>query len=190
MPTQFEPYSAPCKSEYKASYHGGLRSVHAITLIVEHATQGGTALSNAKYFAEPKTPDSGPGGSAHLTVDENECYRCLPNNIIAYAAPGANSQGFHIEQCGFSSWNPLTWMKHYRTLNRAAYKTAVHCHLFRIPPVFIFAADIRASKKGVTTHAEVTKAFPNIGDHTDPGLFWPRRYFMRRVRTYYAQIPI
>lgn len=147
--------------------------------IVLHSTEGGTAESVARYFATRKAR-----GSAHLVVDDNACYRCLPNDVIPWAAPGANTAGFHIEQCGFAKWSAVVWRSHLRTLNRAAYKTAHHCVLFGIPPYWQDAAGLRAGRFGVTSHAECTKAFG--GDHTDPGRLWPRSFFMARVRAYYG----
>ena len=72
------------------------------------------------------------------------------------------------------------------TLRRAAYKTALHCKAFGIPPVFIRADGLRAGTPGITTHAESTKAFG--GSHADPGPFWPRPLFLSLVGRYYAQL--
>jgi hypothetical protein len=80
------------------------------------------------------------------------------------------------------------WTKHLRTLERAAYKTALHCVVFHIPPVFVSASELQKTRPGVTTHREVTKAFGPSGGHTDPGLFWPRRRFMRLVREFHAEL--
>jgi hypothetical protein len=72
-------------------------------------------------------------------------------------------------------------------LERTAYKTALHCKKFGIPPYFLWADDLKAGKFGVTTHAQITRAF-HLGTHTDPGFGWPRLYFMRRVRYHYNQL--
>lgn len=146
-----------------------------------HDEEAPTAQAAASWF---ENPDS--RGSAHLCVDDNICYRTLENEQVPWAAPGANLHGFHIEQAGYAKWSAVIWQKHMRTLNRAAYKAAYHCHKFGIPPVFVKASGLKDGKKGITTHAECTKAFG--GDHTDPGLLWPRVLFMSRVKFYYAQI--
>jgi hypothetical protein len=173
-----DPITADCRTPYRAKKDSGHRGLAVVRLIVMHDTEGGTAESVARYFASDNA-----GGSAHLVVDENACYRTLPNDVIPRAAPGANAAGFHIEQCGFARWSAPVWTSHLRTLNRAAYKAAFHCLLFGIPPVWITAAGLRRQGKGVTTHAECTKAFG--GTHTDPGPLWPRTFFLGRVRAYY-----
>jgi hypothetical protein len=173
--------SARCDTRYTAKHNSGKRPLSAVKLIVMHDTEGGTAESIARYFASPNS-----GGSAHLVVDDTACYRCLGNDVIPWAAPGANTQGFHIEQCGYAKWTTLWMSKHRATLERAAYKAALHCRLFGIPPYFIGASELKAGRPGVTTHAECTKAFG--GDHTDPGFGWPRYWFMRRVRYHHRRL--
>jgi hypothetical protein len=171
-----------CDTTYTARRNSGRRPLSAIKWIVMHDTEGGTAEQIARYFAS-----SAAQGSAHLVVDDTSCYRCLDNDQVPWAAPGANTAGFHIEQCGYARWTSIIWSsKHRATLERAAYKTALHCRRFGIPPYFVEAADLNMGKRGVTTHAECTKAFG--GSHTDPGPGWPRWWFMRRVRAYYKNL--
>lgn len=173
------PLSAPCNIGFQARRHSGARSDSAVKWIVLHSTEGGTARSVARFFASPQAQ-----GSAHLVVDDAECYRCLPNVAVPWAAPEANVAGFHIEQCGFARWDAAIWARHWRTIDRAAYKTALHCVHFHIPPQFLAASELRRGLRGVTTHAECTRAFG--GDHTDPGRLWPRRSFMHRVQEFHA----
>jgi N-acetylmuramoyl-L-alanine amidase len=152
----------------------------AIKWVVMHDTEGGSAKGIAAYFQRAPTKDT---GSTHLVIDDTSCYRCLRDNQIPWAAPGANTNGFHIELCGWAKWTSLVWSSHRAMLNRAAYKTAWHCKKFGIPPYFIKADALMKGTRGVTTHAECTKAFG--GSHTDPGAGWPRWWFMRRVRHHY-----
>lgn len=176
--------NADCHVGPRAAHTSGRRDISQIHWIVLHDTEGGNARGVAQYFHSPSS-----GGSAHLVVDNEECWRCLDNEDIAWGAPGANTNGFHIEQCGFAAWTPEQWRANKATLLRAAYKTAFHCHKFKIPPTFVGAAGLKAGKKGVTTHAEVSLAFPNnAGNHHDPGTNWPRSYFMTAVRRYYKQL--
>ena len=179
------PLASACSREfYKASRTSGTRKTSSITLIVWHDEEAGTARSSALFFHDPRLPkNGGPAGSAHLTVDDNECYRCLANEDIPWGAPGANEQGFHIEQAGFAKWSAVIWRKHVNTLRRCAYKTALHCKQFGIPVVFLTAADLKAGKSGITTHREVSKAFG--GDHSDPGPFYPVPLVMWFTRRYY-----
>lgn len=178
------PIQSNCKTTYKASRHSGVRPVSSVKWIVMHDTEGGTARSIAQYFS-----GSGAGGSAHLVVDDNDCYRCLTNEQVPWGAPGANETGFHIEQCGFASWTAQEWEKHTSLLHRAAFKAAWHCRLFKIPAQFVDAAGLLAGKRGITTHAEVSKAFPNSsGNHHDPGTGWPQGLFVSLVKHYLSEL--
>ena len=181
----FTAYSENCNTTFPAYHSSGVRPLTVIDLIVIHATQGGTARSNASYFSRPTS-----GGSTQLVVDDYICYRCLRDDQIAWGAPGANYTGFHIEQCGYSSWLKSMWSTtHRRTLLRAAYKTALHCKRYGIKVRFLTAANLKAGMRdGITTHAECSIAFG--GDHTDPGTGWPRLLFMTLVRSAYAAIQI
>lgn len=145
-----------------------------------HDEEAASARSAAAWFANPNMPPRGPGGSAHLCIDDVECFRTLEDSQIPWAAPGANTNGLHIEQAGFAAWKKWQWLKHKRELDRAAKRAAHWCVKYNIPPKFRKAGELLAGKKGITTHAECTKAFG--GTHTDPGFFWPRRRFMRKVR--------
>lgn len=171
-----------CITTYKASRDSGFRDPAAVKWIILHSTEGGTAKSIAQYFASPTAK-----GSAHLIVDNYDCYRSLKNDQIPWAAPGANTKGFHIEQCGFARWTSAEWMLNKLTLQRAAYKTAYHCHLFKIPAVWLTAAELSAGKKGISSHFNCTQAFGG-GTHWDPGTGWPRTTFMAMVKTYYAEL--
>lgn len=178
------PIRAACDRTFTATRHSGTRPVPAVKLIVLHDAEALSARGVAQFFAS-----SAATGSTHLTVDDASCYRTLRNEQVPWAAPGANEHGFHIEQCGFARWNGATWLRHQGTLRRAAYKTALHAKLFRIPLTFLTADELRAFGKaparhpgGITTHAECSQAFG--GDHTDPGAGWPRRTFMGLVRFY------
>lgn len=177
----FDPIATACHTPYKAYHESGTRPLSAIHLIVMHSTEGGgSAKDIAQYFQSPQS-----GGSAHLVVDDNACYRCLDNDQVPWGAPGANTDGFHIEQVGFAAWTTQQWEQHTNMLHRGAYKAAIHCKAFKIPAVFVDAAGLKAGKKGITTHAEVSKAFPNSeGNHHDPGTGWPRALFITLVKHY------
>jgi hypothetical protein len=177
-----KPISADCNISFRAVHVSGVRPLNQIWWIVMHDTEGGTSRSIAQYFTGENS-----GGSAHLTEDDNDCYRCMRNDQIPWGAPGANYHGFHIEQCGYAKWSALIWSKtHRKSLQRAAYKAAYHCRLFGLPPRFVDAAGLKGGRKGITTHAECTKAFG--GNHTDPGSGWPRVVFMGMVRMYYTRL--
>jgi hypothetical protein len=174
--------NARCKRDfYKAVHTSGQRKAGSIIWIVLHDEEAPTARAAAEWFQNPSS-----GGSAHVAVDDQECYRCLANEDIAWGAPGANSKGFHIEQAGFAKWSAVVWKSHLGTLKRAAYKAAIHCKKFGIPVRFVNAKGLLAGEPGITTHAECTKAFG--GTHTDPGPAYPMPLFLWLCRRYRRQL--
>lgn len=183
-------YATTCDRSYRAYHKSGTRS--KVKWIVLHDEEASTAQSAAMYFTLPAS-----GGSAHLCVDDAHCFRCLRNSEVAWGAASAfdaNEYGLHIEQAGFARWSLVLWSRHRDTLRRAAYKTALHCSYFNVPPEWVPAADL-PGRHGVTTHAEVSAASRRLDprnasrySHSDPGPFWPRRTFMNYVRSYYAEI--
>lgn len=179
---------APCSRAYfPAHLSSGQRPRSAVKLIVLHSTEGGTAESNARYFHAP-----GAGGSAHLVIDDDVCYRCLANITIPQAAPGANTIGFHIEQAGYAAWTRREWLAHDAMLDRVAYKIAQHAVLFKLPIMFRTAADLAAGKRGVTTHHAVTRWQNSIGEpgsHTDPGKGYPLDVVLDQARKYRKALP-
>lgn len=179
------PITADCNTSFHAVHSSGNRPTNVIDLVVMHSTEGGTSRSVASYF---KSPNS--GGSTQLVIDDDDCYRCLGDSEIPWGAPGANYNGFHIEQCGYARWFTSMWSTlHRRTIMRAAYKTAFHCSKYGISPRFLNAATLKKGiRNGITTHNECTLAFG--GDHVDPGKGWPRVLFMTLVKGYYASLKV
>lgn len=197
-----QPIAAICKrSFFPAAHHSGERNLQAIYWVVLHDEEAPTARSAAAYFRNPES-----GGSAHLCVDDIECFRCLRNTQIPWGASSASSlqanlHGFHIEQAGYARWFPGQWLLHKNTIERAAYKTALHLHLFKLPVQFVDAYDLERGAraghpvKGVTTHREISKASKRLDPHnawkythTDPGPFYPIGRLMKRVAAYYAEL--
>lgn len=164
-----------CSREFRAVHDSGSRFASVIRHIFLHDEEASTARSAAQWFANPDS-----AGSAHLCVDDKECYRTLPDSVIPWAVPGGNTDGLHIEMAGFAAWKKWQWLKHRRMLNNAADRVARWCIRYDIPPRFLGTAELAQDRKGITTHAIGTKVFG--GSHTDPGLFFPRRRFMRKVR--------
>jgi hypothetical protein len=127
-----------------------------------------------------------------MVVDDDTAYRTLPDLCIPWAAPGANTTGWHIEHCGYASWSKDEWMKHRTMLRRSAFKTALRCKQYGIPARWVGFIGVRLGRKGITTHRAVSFAFPLLsrkaGFHTDPGLHFPRGYYMDLVKTYLGRI--
>jgi hypothetical protein len=181
-PPAGQPLFATCRRTFTAVHDSGPRPVSGITHIVIHSTEGATAAGGATWFANPESK-----GSAHLVVDDVECFRTLDDGIIPFGAPGVNTNGFHIEHAGFAKWTRRKWMRHKQTLRRGAFKAAFNAKKFNVPMVILSAEDLKRGKSGFVTHATVTKAF-NPGGHTDPGDGFPLDHYMRLVKEFAEQM--
>jgi hypothetical protein len=166
-----QPLDAACSQQYTAVRQSGTRRPSQIGLIVIHCTQSHSARSSAQWFENTRAQ-----GSAHLVLDEFECFRTLDSSVIPWGAKGANTRGFHIEIAGWAEWSRQDWMKHSQALRRAAYKAAVHAVKFGIPIRLLTADQLKAGKKGIVTHALCTRAFG--GSHSDPGRNCPTEQIM------------
>lgn len=174
-----------CTSEFRAVHDSGPRFASAIKWIVIHDEEASTARSAALWFTNPAS-----GGSANRCVDDKECYRTVPDLYIPWGASNANTNGLHLEMAGFAAWKKWQWLKHRRELNNAAEICAHWCKKYDIPRRWLTPEDMRAGRKGFVTHATVsayTLKYGLEGDHshTDPGVFFPKRRFMRKVRAAY-----
>jgi hypothetical protein len=178
-----QPIAATCRRTFRAVHNSGSRPLSHITHIVIHSTEGDTAAGAAAFFANPQS-----GGSAHLVVDDRECFRTLDNELIPFGAPGTNRDGFHIEHAGHASWDRQKWMTHEQTLRRGAFKAALHAKKFNIPLKLLNADDLRHGRSGFVTHATVTSVFPGNQGHTDPGPGFPLDHYMDLVKQFAAEM--
>ena len=187
----FSRPSAPsCSTQFSAFNHGPPRDMSKVGLIVLHSTDPPgspepTARSTANWFAQPIPLPKGPY-SAHVVVGPDGCYRTLPDALRAYGAgEPANLHGLHVEQAGHSTWSRAEWLAHKGTISAAAGQVAAWSAQYDIPLRFLYAADLRAldaagypeGHGGVTTHAEISKAFPHASNHEDPGPGYPLDVF-------------
>jgi len=169
------------------------------TLIVLHCMQWPTKLDSAewcgKFFAGALDPDpktlkvpAAPMASANFCVDGDSVVQCVPAEMWAYHAPGANPQGIGVEHPGFVAWSRAQWLapKSAAALAMGARLVAELAMHFQIPCEFLDADDVRAKLSGITTHEQVAIAFPekNPHPHKDPGLGFPVRDYLDRVRGY------
>lgn len=189
-----EPVEYACRHTYAAYHHGGDRRPSSIRYVVMHSTESSTAEAAARYFSTPAST-----GSTNLVLDDNTCFRTLLDHVIPWGAPPLNTLGFHVEQAGFAAWTREEWLRHKRTLDRAAFKVALRCHWYRIPPRLLDVAALKADfgdapasssdtpahpgplRGGIVTHATVSEAF-GLSDHVDPGDGWPADLFVQTVR--------
>lgn len=178
-----QPIKARCLRDFTALRTSGRRQLSVIRWIVIHSTEGSSARSSARWFT-----DSRAEGSAHLIVDDRECYRTLADEVIPWGAPGANKLGWHLELSGRAKFTRQQWLDRRETLRRGAFKAAFHAKRFRIPIKLLSAADIRLGRKGFITHALCTKAFNTAGGHKDPGHNCPLGEFMEMTKDFHADL--
>lgn len=165
----------------QAVHHSGTRVMSPIHLVI-HATDGGcyrgAAKATAEFFTRVINEDS--PGSAHIVVDEDECYRCLHDNVIPWAVPPFNASGLHMEFCGKANWSRTQWLRHKPMLDRGAKGFAGWSLYYNIPPVWLTVDRCKRRLPGITSHANVSRAF-GLSDHTDPGDGFPFDYLLGRI---------
>jgi N-acetyl-anhydromuramyl-L-alanine amidase AmpD len=151
----------------------------AVMHTVEVPEKPTTAEAVARYFA---TTDR--KASAHWCCDADSTVGCVRESDIAYAAPGSNHNGVHVELAGYAAQTGKDWADPYsqRMLKeQAAPLVRAICKRHAIPTRFVDAAGLKAGQWGITTHAEVTKAF-HRSSHTDPGAGFPIASFIEMVQ--------
>ena len=153
-----------------------------IDLIVVHTMEmdekGETAENCAHWFQNPVAKVS-----AHYCVDNNSIVQCVRDQDVAWAAPGANSDGIHIEHAGRAAQTGRDWSDPYSVamLQRSAALAAELCKKHKIPASWLVAADLKAGRRGITTHKAVTDAFKR-GTHWDPGAGFPFEKYVAMVK--------
>jgi len=155
-----------------------------IDLIVEHTMEAPekpkTAFNVASWFAGTSAPQA----SAHFCVDDAQVIQCVLECDVAWAAPGANSNGVHIEHAGYASQTPDQWDDDYSNavLANSAKLCARLARRFNIPIIKLSADDLKAGKRGFCGHADVTAAFCKSG-HSDPGPNYPWVKYLALVQS-------
>ena len=174
-------YRASCKLK-RAKNDSGPRKASSIRLVVIHSAEGSSAAGVASFFA------GSAQASTQLAADDKECYRMLPDLVIPWGAPGANSDGLHIEICGFAKWDRAQWRGHEPMLRRSAFKIAKWCWLYDIPARWLSDKQLaNGTARGLTTHVQVAKVFKK-STHWDPGPGFPKDLFLEWVQDYLAEI--
>ncbi|RSN12793.1 hypothetical protein DMB42_11485 [Nonomuraea sp. WAC 01424] len=165
-------------------FHKG--RISPIRLIVVHdmemAEKPTTAESCALMFASMSRQ-----ASAHVCVDSDSAVRCVKDADTAWAAPGANADGLQMELAGFARQTRAEWLDEYGQdlLAQAAAVAASWCKTHKIPVRKLSQAELKAGKKGFTSHADVSAVYKR-SDHSDPGSGFPWDVFLECVRQYLA----
>lgn len=179
----------PCRQGPRAAHDSGPRRASSIRWVVIHSAEASddsgadtTAEGVAAYFHRPDAT-----ASTQLAVDRDSCVRMLPDLVIPWGATGANAIGLHVEICGRAGWTRAEWLERRGMLDRAAFKVAAWCFHYEIPRKWLTTPnDLRLHRPGLTTHADVNKAFLG-GSHWDPGPHFPRDVFLERVEHHFPE---
>ena len=148
-----------------------------IDFIVLHSMEapekGTTAESVARYFAAGTVK-----ASAHFNVDADSIVQSVRENDIAYHAP-PNTHSIGVEHAGYARQTRAQWLDAYglAMLRRSAGLVRALAAKHDVPLVFLSPAQLRAGKRGITTHANVSKAW-GLTSHTDPGKGFPIDHYM------------
>jgi N-acetyl-anhydromuramyl-L-alanine amidase AmpD len=154
---------------------------------MESSEKPGTARNVAFWFAGPKAPMA----SAHYLLDNVEVIQSVRDKDIAWHAPGANARGIGIEHAGRASQTFAEWQDAFSMamLRRSIELCAVLCRTWGIPARSVDAAGLLAGERGLTTHAEVSRAWKK-SSHWDPGPAFPLAWYVRSVAAILAQAAV
>ena len=175
------------QARFFTPFTSGTRPVRVIVIhTMETPERDGIAEDIAKDFAK-RPPDN--KASAHICIDNKKIFQSVKDNDIAFAAPGANSDGIHLELAGRAAQTEQDWKDAFSTavLENAANVAAQYCLKYEIPVEHLSNAELGDKKsKGLVGHVQVTETFKK-GTHTDPGKSFPWDHFLERVEFFRAE---
>jgi hypothetical protein len=189
-PRKPHKFQAPCNATIRAADDSGPRPRSYLHCIVLHETGANNDdASTAAYFR------AGHGaGSTQLIVDDDSCYRTLPDLYIPWGAPPMNTTGLHTE-IEASIGEPLSWWSlgdHERRLRRVCWKAAKWVVAYSIPVRFAwYAKDLPSNSAdfhGITVHAAISDRY-HESTHQDGGeAGFPRDTIEKLIRAYVKEL--
>lgn len=163
---------------------------------MEHPEKPGTARAVADWFGSKVAPKA----SAHYCIDDAVTVQCVREQDVAWAAPGTNHNGVHLEHAGYAAQSTTQWEDVYSrsVLDRSAVLCARICERYDLPVKYIDAEGLLRAERGITTHAQVSKAcvlaktrrnytspfFKAKTTHTDPGPNFPMESYLAAVKVF------
>lgn len=144
------------------------------------------AERSARWMAGLVPGVPAPRASYHYGVDPDSIVQGVPEDRVAWHAPGANARGIGIEHCGKAKQTRREWLDAtgIATLDLSAQLVGGSLtQRWAIPLVYVDAEGLLAGRKGVTTHHQATLAFKK-GSHIDPGQNFPIDVYLERARRY------
>jgi len=178
-------FGVPFGVEYiPAAHQGPVRNGERIDWLVVHDMEAPEKPKVARTVALWFASSSAPKASAHYCVDDTETIQCVKENVVAWAAPGANRRGIHVELPGYARQSAEEWIDEYgmRLLNNAADLIFDICTRHDIPFQKLSPEDLKNGHRGLCGHVDVTNAFNGGKGHTDPGPHFPWDLFIQMLR--------
>lgn len=162
-----------------AHYHAGrIKRLRLIVIHTMEAPEGpNTAENIAVYFARGDVV-----ASAHACVDQDSLVVCLPPSDTAFAAPGANADGYQIEQAGYASQDAAGWAdaESQSMLRLSAAHARSIALAAGIPLRHLTDDELAAGAAGFVGHDQVSRVY-RLSDHWDPGPNFPWSQYMSLV---------
>jgi hypothetical protein len=168
-----------------------------VALLVLHSMEAVEKGSTAEAVAAWGAGSNAPRASWHYAIDNDSIVACVPEDRIAWHAPGANATGVGYEMAGYARQSRDEWLDEYSIeviWNAAKLAARRTLPRWNIPLQFIDRDKVRegyelfkAGKpipdrlRGYTTHNEVSLGVRK-STHTDPGKHFPLDVFERFVR--------
>lgn len=178
MPTQFQT-----EVTQLTTCDSGRRNPATCQVVVVHTYEcprGDDVEERAAWQDRSRT------GSYNILVGTRRRLRANDDNYIPWAAfPTGNRIGLHLCILAYAAESRNRWLEYDHQLTLAAEVAADWCTRYNIPPVKLTAAEVRAGKRGICGHGEISGAF-HESDHTDPGPGFPWDVFIQKVKTIMA----
>ena len=156
--------------------------------VVLHSMEGREAATKAEtvsqWFAGKNSRYPAPKSSAHYAIDCDSIVQMVRDKDVAWAAPGANRHGLHLEHAGRSRQTSAQWRDAFSEpmLQLSAWVCARACREFALPVNFVTRDGLDRGERGITTHNEVTRSnLSDRGSHTDPGPNFPMDWYLGLV---------
>lgn len=165
-------------------------------LIVLHTTEGSEGPMSAENLCalmglpgdRPSSSGGFYGASYQYAVDTDRVIPAVHDDVVAYAAAGANHDGIHICIPGKVSQTREMWLDAVSRayVRNAAAVTIDVAHRHQIPLERVRSPEIISGEWGVCDHWAVTQAY-RLSTHTDVGANFPWDVFWSDVTSFEGQ---
>lgn len=177
------PLVIKLRAAHKRNY--GPKPRRITQFLTLHCTEGHEGLRKdddvAAMFARA---DLAKPRSCHYVNDSDSVTRCLDEMAVGWhCGTTGNSRSIGIEFCGRARQSQAEWLDELSRPMLAIGARLIReiCDRHGLPLNFLDAAALSAGLRGVTTHAEVSKAW-HESTHTDPGPNFPIEMLLSAAR--------